>query len=192
MIWLKEIILAGFIVIRDWLRFKRAKIGKKDPIATQIDRNNLVKAWLRRLYESLSFKPTSIRIFLFHNGGSFYSGSSMQKMSLFAEEGTSMFRSMLPDLQNLPIMSYHTVLSNLIDANSVSFEETDNIDDSRFRHFLEFEHIKSLYAFSVKDQLGRFVGLLTIQYSGHPHKMTSGELAHISLQCDTIRDNLVL
>lgn len=114
-----------------------------------------------------------ISIFSFHNGGEYYAGKSMQKLSCSYEvvmPGVS--RTQL-DLQNIPVSACLTNIRPLInDKEYHCYDVKRDYPESFCKYKLTESGVKSVYQFAIFDLNKNAIGIIRADYITKKVKLT--------------------
>ena len=105
-----------------------------------------------------------VSIFSFHNGGQFYSGKSMQKMSISYEVVSEGIASIQLDKQNIPVSACVTTLKPLVDYGEFHCRRIKEYPDGLCKYHLEKDGIKSTYGYAIMDLEDKAIGMLRMDY----------------------------
>ena len=115
-----------------------------------------------------------VNVWLFHNGGYYYTGEPIQKLSIISETNATGVDAIMHLFQNQPIGLFQRNLEKLIDAEY--FQEYNEL---KYKDSLAV--INNLYSivssavFKLRNREGYFAGILAIAYNNQ-HTMTPGEI----------------
>jgi hypothetical protein len=153
-----------------WLRIKDSVIGwintilgkdKKPKKAPDISIDKNIHEHLNRLrYESDACR---VKLFQYHNGGSFSNGKSMKKLSMTHE---SCHPGMVPTFKG----STDMILSLFVDLLEASHENFPNLintgvmRDSYFKSYLQSNHVLMFSVLPIKNTKGEETGCLICEW----------------------------
>ena len=118
-----------------------------------------------------------ISIFSFHNGGEYYAGKSMQKLSCSYEVvNLGVSRTQL-DLQNIPVSACLPTLTPLVnDKEYHCYDIKQNYPESFCKYKLIEGGVKSVYQFAIFDLNKKAIGIIRADYVTKKVKLTTKEL----------------
>ena len=122
-----------------------------------------------------------VSIYSFHNGGEFYSGKSMQKMSMSYEvvsNGTSRVQT---ERQSIPVSACVATLKPLMDAKSAFYPTLQKYPESLCKVYLVEDGVESTYQWSILDLNGRAIGVLRIDFVKNQKKLPNKTLDKLTL-----------
>ena len=132
------------------------------PITTCLVEDELVIDRLREILEDI--KCDRISIFSFHNGGKYYSGKSVQKMSMSYEQTNSGISSTMMVKQNIPVSACISTLRPLMENGEFGCVDTKNYPEGLCKHHLKVDGVKSTYNWPIVDLYNNIIGLLRVDY----------------------------
>lgn len=117
-----------------------------------------------------------ISIYSFHNGGEYYSGKSMQKLSCTYEvvqPGVS--RTQL-DMQNIPVSACLVTLQNLMENKEFHCVDVEtNYPESACKYQLIENGVKSTYQYAIFNLDRKAIGIIRADFVGDIHELTEEE-----------------
>ena len=110
-------------------------------------------------------KADRISIFSFHNGGEYYSGKSMQKLSCSYEVvQPGVARTQLA-MQNIPVSACLATLRHLMENKEFHCYDVDaNYPESACKYQLVENGVKSTYQYAVFDLNKKAIGVIRADY----------------------------
>ena len=132
------------------------------PITSCLVEDELINDRLREILEGL--KCDRIAIFSFHNGGKYYSGKSVQKMSMSYEQADSGISSLILEKQNIPVSACVSTLKPLMKNGEFGHADTKNYPEGLCKHYLKVDGVKSTYNWSIIDINNNIIGFLRVDY----------------------------
>ena len=110
-------------------------------------------------------KADRISIFSFHNGGEYYSGKSMQKLSCSYEVVQPGVARTQLNMQNIPVSACLTTLRHLMENKEFHCYDVDaNYPESACKYQLVENGVKSTYQYAVFDLNKKAIGILRADY----------------------------
>ena len=100
----------------------------------------------------------------FHNGSTYYSGKSMQKMSMTYEECNNGISSVMLDKQNIPVSACITTLKPLIENGEFYCVDTKDYPEGLCKYHIENDGVKSTYEYPVVDLHKNIIGVLSVDF----------------------------
>jgi len=144
------------------LTIKRLEDEHICPIGACISEDELVLAKLRDILQEVNGDRVSI--FSFHNGGTYYSGKSMQKMSMSYEECDNGISSTMMNKQNIPVSACITTLKPLMSNGKYCCIDTKDYPEGLCKHHLKVDGVKSTYNWQIVDIHMNIIGILRLDY----------------------------
>lgn len=149
-----------------WLKHyleRKKQENAKCPVECAVEENQEI---LSRLSEiRLETKADRVSIFSFHNGGEYYSGKSMQKLSCSYEVVTPGVSRQQIALQNIPVSACHVTLQHLMENKEFHCYDVDeNYPESGCKLALQEFGVKSTYQYCVFDLNKRPIGILRADF----------------------------
>jgi hypothetical protein len=123
-----------------------------------------------------------VHIFEFHNGDTYYSGSSQQKFSSTYEVVKNGISSECTNLQNLRISSFNTLIKDVIEKDKFLCPDVDRISPGPSKEHLEKQGVKSVYFFAIKTLTGKNIGILSVDYVFKVKSLNEKELKMLKNQ----------
>lgn len=161
--------------------------GELDPVVETLNVSRLIRDTLNQLLED--WGANRVFIAQFHNGGKFYTGQSMQKLSVVYEEHTPGTYPMIRVMQNVPL-STCLYVKDIID-NKYAIDDVSEITDIVSKTFY--------FEFGVKSAIGlplysgeRVIGVLILHYTDKKIKFKPTDLALLRDQCKSLNSLLVV
>ncbi len=148
-----------------WYKHKlsvKASQAKEGPIEKCVGEDMEIIENLKGITKELGADRVSI--FSFHNGGQFYSGKSMQKMSISYEVVSEGIASIQLDKQNIPVSACVTTLKPLVDYGEFHCRRIKEYPDGLCKYHLEKDGIKSTYGYAIMDLEDKTIGMLRMDY----------------------------
>ncbi|NBP17004.1 GAF domain-containing protein [bacterium] len=168
------------IVARSYIvhYFEKLFKGDLDPVVKTLNVTKLLRDSLDRLMTD--WGANRAIIIQFHNGGRFYNGTSMQKMSVTHEEHTPGVFPIYRVLQNVPITTC-PYIKEIIDK-TYAVDDAEDVGDIIANTFY--------YEFGIKSAIGvplysdtKVVGVLILQYTERKIKFKQGDIDQLTKQC---------
>ena len=144
------------------LDLKKMEDDHECPIGTCVHEDELVIEKLRDTLQEI--RADRISIFSFHNGGQYYSGKSMQKMSMSYEEVDRGVSSTMMQKQNIPVSACITTLKPLMANGEFWCVDTKDYPEGLCKHHLKSDGVKSTYNWPIVDMHFNIIGVLRVDY----------------------------
>jgi hypothetical protein len=149
--------------------------SKKDKtphsITNAVVKNQRIEALLNELMTKL--QPHRITVSLFHNGGYYYTGAPIQKLSVVCEKNAEGVENLMHLFQNFSISIFQRNLEKLI-ANDEYYEYNELQHNDSAAVINKMYDVISYGMFKLRNAEGYFCGILSVAYSGN-HRLTEGE-----------------
>ncbi len=115
-----------------------------------------------------------ISVFCFHNGGEYYSGRSMQKMSCAYEVVTpGVSRTQLSSM-NIPVSACLSTITRLIENKEFHCYDVEaNYPEGGCKYYLIENGVKSTYQYVIMDLKKRAIGILRADFVVEPEEISS-------------------
>lgn len=160
------------------LWFKRY-LDKRDKIphsvANAVEKNKRLDTLCDTIQQRLSAQR--VTVWLFHNGGYYYTGDAIQKLSIICEKNAEGVDPIIHIFQNQPISIFQRNLEKLA-VNDYFYEYNELQYKDSLSVLNNLYGIISSGIFKLKNKEGYFAGVLCIGYNRH-HAITSGEVETI-------------
>jgi hypothetical protein len=157
-------LIAGLIkglydIIRNYVQASSCR----DSLHDHIIRNESIQAVLTELLRKT--QADRVYIILFHNGGRYYSGNSMQRVSCIYEVVGNGIAPIMGKLQNRLVSEFPHLHNTLLRENEYSVSDVNQlaVDDPLKPKWLE-HGTQSLYIAGLRDLNGTLVGDIAINY----------------------------
>lgn len=179
--WLTEHVIALMIplcavatpVVTLWYKQRLDKKDKKPhSVAVAVEKTARLEALCLRLMERLGAQR--VNVWLFHNGGYYYTGEPIQKLSMVCEKNEEGMESIIHIFQNQPISIFQRNLAKLKD-NEYFYEYNEMQYKDSLAVLNNLYDIVSSGLFKLKNKDNYFAGILAIGYNNH-HAVTGGEV----------------
>lgn len=164
---------------RSYLQAKRKEdTGCPVTAAVDIDTELLAKI------EDLRIKAGADRaaLYQFHNGGEYYTGTSMQKMSNTYEVVGKGIERILPMRQGLPVSACNSTLSKLLPEKRLKFYDVEeDYPESLCKYNLSEAGVQSHYIWAIFDLNKNTVGVFMLDFVKSKKKLAQSKLDMIEL-----------
>lgn len=143
------------------MREKKEKIKSKENLLEQIQRDEIVHLAIREVRRR--YNADRIYIWQFHNGGSFYTTSPMQKISITYERCSDGLERKAEKNQNHLIANFSSYIKDTMDGN-MFFTDITDMKDIGLRSLSQSQGIKSHCAVPIYDRDTHLVALLCLDW----------------------------
>jgi hypothetical protein len=133
-----------------------------------------------------SLKSDRISIYSFHNGGEYYSGKSMQKMSVSYEVVDKGIAATQLEKQNIPVSACITTLGLLLENGEMHCSDTKKYPEGLCKYHLDKDGVKSTYQWPITDIGERLIGMLRIDYVKRKGNLNEQEFKDIAVLCNKL------
>ena len=132
-------------------------------------------------------KSDRINIWMFHNGGYYYTGESIQRMSMVVEQNNEGFDSLKHKFLNVPIRFFARNLNKLVDANIDYIAERNELAYQDALAQVNKEHeVTSNAIFKIKSSDKKdWIGILTVAWLKH-NELEQKYIDHIKNKIEDI------
>lgn len=148
-----------------WLKYYLDKKSKARECIVQrtVDEDTEILDRLDELKNEIG--ADRISIFSFHNGGEYYSGRSMQKLSCSYEVVSNGVARMQLSMQNIPVSACLTTVRNLVENKEFHCYDVDLLyPESGCKSYLIDYGVKSTYQYAIFDLNRRVIGILRADF----------------------------
>lgn len=135
------------------------------------------------------FKADRVWISQFHNGGNFYpTGKSIAKFSIIYEVVSLRTPSVQTNFKNIPVNLFSKSINQLLLNDVIEIEDfSDNtISTYGLKYIAEESGCKSAYLFSIKTIEGRFIGVLSVEYTNEIKRLDMESINHLQVHASSI------
>ena len=140
----------------------QASHKKEGPIEKCVGEDVKIIENLKEISKELGADRVSI--FSFHNGGQFYSGKSMQKMSISYEVVSEGIASIQLEKQNIPVSACVTTLKPLVDYGEFHCCDIKEYPEGLCKYHLVKDGVKSTYQYAIMDLEDKAIGMIRMDY----------------------------
>ena len=121
-------------------------------------------------------------IYQFHNGGEYYTGRSMQKLSMTYESVKPGISHLQIDRQNIPVSACNATLSPMItDRRLLVTDVEKEMEDSLCKFYAIEAGTKSVYKWTVYDLQKRAIGFFQVDYVTRKKKLSEEILQDLEM-----------
>tara|TARA_R110000803_G_scaffold66001_3_gene127312 strand:+ start:986 stop:1591 length:606 start_codon:yes stop_codon:yes gene_type:complete len=190
---LTAMIGVGGTLLTLWYKHKLDRLKLEDkacPVSECITEDTAI---LERMREVLAnTNADRLCIFSFHNGGYYYSGKSMQKMSMSYEQVDNGVSSIQLDKQNIPVSACMTTLQPLMENGEFHNADTKLYPDGLCKYHLLQDGVKSTYYWPIIDIYNKAIGMLRLDYVKRKTKITIEDQELLELLASQLPGYLVM
>lgn len=159
------------------LKYKHTLETKKKCIVEESIKNDSIL--ITKINEILDISGGDrVGIYQFHNGGEYYTGRSMQKLSMTYELSNPGISKIQLERQNIPTSACHPTLDPLVKNKISSYPNVSDMKDSIYKYYSIESGAKSLYQWTIQDLQDRVIGYLQIDFINRKRTL-SDELIEI-------------
>jgi hypothetical protein len=148
-----------------WLKYYLERKAKSRECVVQrtVDEDSEILDRLDELKNEIG--ADRISIFSFHNGGEYYSGRSMQKLSCSYEVVRPGIARHQMRLQHIPVSACLTTVRNLVENKEFHCYDVDLLyPESGCKSYLIDYGVKSTYQYAIFDLNRRVIGILRADF----------------------------
>ncbi len=149
-----------------WLKFyleRKRKEKVECPVQHAVADDKEILLRLEEIRDETSADRVSV--FSFHNGGEYYSGKSMQKLSCSYEVVVPGVARQQITMQNIPVSACHATLQHLMENKEFHCYDVDaNYPESGCKASLQDFGVKSTYQYCIFDLNRKAIGLLRADF----------------------------
>jgi hypothetical protein len=135
------------------------------------------------------FRADRVWISQFHNGGNFYpTGKSIAKFSIIYEVVSLRTPSVQTSFKNIPVNLFSKSINQLLLNDVIEIEDfSDNtIATYGLKYIAEESGCKSAYLFSIRTIEGRFIGVLSVEYTNEIKRLDMESINHLQVHASSI------
>lgn len=165
-----------------WYKHKLDKEKRTNDICQVVECINEDIAVLEKLKDVLaSTNADRICIFSFHNGGYYYSGKSMQKMSMSYEQVDNGVSSIQLSKQNIPVSACMSTLQPLMENREFYNPDTSKYPEGLCKYHLLEDGVKSTYYWPIIDINDNAIGALRLDYVKRKTKLSKEDQSSLEI-----------
>lgn len=154
----------GGVWLKHYLKKRREEKEKnaKDPVVDDVEICKRTYEYLRTMLSDV--EADRITVLQFHNGGKFYSGRNIQKMSVSFEEATRGISYTREGRINMPVSYYSDFLDNLVKSGKYVVPDFDGDDANHVRKLFSEGGPTSLFCIPVWSIDNKLIAVLCLEY----------------------------
>lgn len=149
------------------------------PIGQCVAEDTIILSKLKEVLDEIS--ADRICIFSFHNGGNYYSGKSMQKMSISYEQTDNGISSIQLDKQNIPVSACITTIKPTMENGEFYAPDTKEYPEGLCKYHLLRDGVKSTYHWPLIDLHNNAIGIVRIDYVKKKAKLSDDDAVKLEL-----------
>lgn len=160
---------------------------KPDMVMDTLRVSELVNQRIEHIKEE--FNADRVWVSQFHNGGNFYpTGRSMAKFSIVYETVGPNTNSVQTNFKNIPVNLFSKSINELYNNNVIEVPDfkDEKIATFGLKYVAEESSCKSSYLFAIKTLDGKFIGVLSVEYTKRKTKLNMEDINHISNHASSI------
>lgn len=173
------------VILAKYLIDKRSK--KKDLVTDACEGSQAVVTKIDELKNEYS--ADRVWIAQFHNGGHFYpTGKSIAKFSVFYETVGLGISSVQSNLQNIPVPLFSKSINYLLKDEMIRINDFKDEEVATYglKYFAEENGTKSQYLFAIRSIDGKFIGILSIDYTKKKTKLSDQDIIDLEIAAGTL------
>lgn len=155
-----------------YTRYLQKKDKTPHSVGKAVEKNRRLESICEEIMTKLGAQR--VTVWLFHNGGYYYTGEPIQKLSIICEKNEEHAVPIIHIFQNQPISIFQRNLEKLT-SNDFSYEYNNFQYKDSLAVLDTLYGIASSALFKLKNKESYFSGILSIGYSTH-HTVTNGEI----------------
>lgn len=140
---------------------RKEKIESKNSLMKQLKTNEIVHLAIRDIRRR--YNADRVYIWQFHNGGTFYTSSPMQKLSITYERCSQGLERKAEKNQNHLIANFSSYIKQVMDGQ-MFFSDISNMSDIGLRSLAQSQGIKSHCGTPIYDKEGHLVAMLCLDW----------------------------
>ena len=166
------------------IRYRHILQLKKDQTKCQIQEAVEVDTELLSKLDGLREDVGASRacVYQFHNGGEYYTGRSMQKVSMTYETVKAGISRNISQRQNVPVSACNQTLSKLIKDRRLYYSDVKNqMPESLCKFYSIEDGTKSLYKWAIYDLDKRALGYLQVDFVGKKKNLSEDDIQDLEM-----------
>ena len=174
------------------MKDKKEKVKSKEKLLEQIQKDEIVHLAIREVRRR--YNADRVYVWQFHNGGTFYTTSPMQKISITYERCSDGLERKADKNQNHLISNFSTYIKDVMDRN-MFYPDISEMYDIGLRSLAQSNGTKSHCAVPIYDKESHLVALLCLdwvfseiplEYLKKDGKFTQDFIEEFSRDADTL------
>ena len=166
------------------IRYRHNLQLKKEQIKCQVQEAVEVDTELLSKLDELRNEVGASRacIYQFHNGGEYYTGRSMQKISMTYETVKAGISRNINFRQNVPVSACNETLANLIRDRRLYYPDVKNtMPESLCKFYAIEDGTKSMYKWAIYDLDKRALGYLQVDFVGKKKTLSDDDIQDLEM-----------
>lgn len=143
------------------MRDRKEKIKSKEKLIEQIQKDEIVHLAIREVRRR--YNADRVYIWQFHNGGTFYTTSPMQRLSITYERCSDGLERKSDKNQNHLIANFSSYIKDVMDGN-MFYPNIEDMNDIGLRSLSQSNGTKSHCAVPIYDKESHLVALLCLDW----------------------------
>ena len=164
------VMLATPIATLWWKRYLDRKDKTPHSVSLAVEKNKRLQELCRTIQVKLGAQR--VNVWLFHNGGYFYTGEPIQKLSMICEQNADGVEPVIHKFQAQPLSVYQRNLEKLME-NDYFYEYNELQYKDSLAILNQLYAITSSALFKLYNKEKYFSGILAIGYDHHHNIMSS-------------------
>ena len=168
---------------------KASELEEECPIGICVAEDTIILSRLKDVLDDIS--ADRICIFSFHNGGHYYSGKSMQKMSISYEQTDNGISSIQLDKQNIPVSACITTIKPTMENGEFYAPDTKEYPEGLCKYHLLRDGVKSTYHWPLINLHSNVIGIVRIDYVKRKTKLSDEDAVKLELLASQLPGYLI-
>jgi len=173
------IIGVGGTLLTIWYRKKVSRDNMECPVGKCVMEDAELLGKLDDIISGVGADRVSI--FSFYNGGEYYSGKSMQKMSMSYEVVANGIAMIQAERQNIPVSSSINTLKPLMLNREMHYKNLDDYPESIYKVYLLNSGCLSVYQWAIFDLQKRAIGILRVDFVKKERQLSDDKLEQLKV-----------
>lgn len=162
--------VATLIAVRYKHRLEIRKMEKDCPVVDAVEKDTELIGKINDLL--LISGADRACIYQFHNGGEYYTGRSMQKLSMTYETVKAGISHLQINRQNIPVSACNATLSPMVKERRLLITDVKDMEDSLCKFYALDAGTKSMYKFTIYDLQKRAIGYFQVDFVNRKKKIS--------------------
>ena len=173
-------VIGTLLTIKYRHKLDREKMEQKCPVETAVGKDTELMVKVEDLL--LVSGADRCSIYQFHNGGEYYTGRSMQKLSMTYESVKPGISNLLINRQNIPVSACNATLAPMISDRRLLIEDVEiDMEDSLCKFYALEAGTKSVYKWTIYDLQKRAIGFFQVDYVTRKKKLNEEILQDLEM-----------
>lgn len=172
--------IATLLAVRYKHRLDIRKLEKKCPVELAVGKDTEL---MSKTEDLLALSGADrVCIYQFHNGGEYYTGRSMQKLSMTYETVKAGISHLQINRQNIPVSACNATLAPMITDRRLLINDVEKeMEDSLCKFYAMEAGTKSVYKWTVYDLQKRAIGFVQVDYVTRKKKLNEEILQDLEM-----------